>query len=332
VTTNKSIANSPLPDSLESYSSVTGSGVFFLDLSTAEMGAGQYATLAGQLAALPCPTVLKASRQLLDQSSDLISLFDVVVDPDTDEAPLIQSICQNPQASALLVQVLRHNENASVESGLLMESTAFSTLQAGEEFKRWLTGQDVISGSEDTQEDAVKVERHENQLVITLCQPGNRNAFSRQMRDALYEALTLLEHDCSILSCVIRGEGSCFCVGGDLTEFGTASNPATAHLIRHTRSVPLLLSRHAEKITCEVHSACIGSGIELPAFAGTLVAKKNAFFQLPEVAMGLIPGAGGTVSILKRIGRQRMAEWVISGRKIKAKTALEWGLVDRLVD
>ena len=68
----------------------------------------------------------------------------------------------------------------------------------------------------------------------------------------------------------------------------------------------------------------------MPAFAGRVVAREDAFFQLPEVGMGLIPGAGGTTSILRRIGKRRLAYMALTGARIDAGTALDWGLVDAL--
>ena len=75
---------------------------------------------------------------------------------------------------------------------------------------------------------------------------------------------------------------------------------------------------------------CIGAGIELPAFGARLLAAEDAFFELPEVGMGLVPGAGGTVSLPRRIGRQRTAWMALSGLRVDAPTALAWGLVDEL--
>ena len=74
----------------------------------------------------------------------------------------------------------------------------------------------------------------------------------------------------------------------------------------------------------------LGAGSELPAFARRVVAMEDAFFQLPEVAMGLVPGAGGTVSIPRRIGRQRTAYLALSGLRLDAATARRWGLVDEI--
>jgi enoyl-CoA hydratase/carnithine racemase len=75
----------------------------------------------------------------------------------------------------------------------------------------------------------------------------------------------------------------------------------------------------------------VGAGIELPAFARRVVADRGAFFELPEVGMGLVPGAGGTVSLPRRIGPQRTAWLALTGRRLDAETALSWGLVDDLI-
>jgi enoyl-CoA hydratase/carnithine racemase len=97
-----------------------------------------------------------------------------------------------------------------------------------------------------------------------------------------------------------------------------------------TRSAAQLLHRLRDRVVCEVHGACIGAGIELPAFAGRIVAAPDSHFVLPEVGMGLVPGAGGTVSITKRIGRLRTAAMALSGQRVDAPTALAWGLVDAI--
>ena len=72
----------------------------------------------------------------------------------------------------------------------------------------------------------------------------------------------------------------------------------------------------------------MGAGIEVPAFAGRVVATADAAIALPELGAGLVPGAGGTVSIPRRIGRHRTALLGLTGSPIDAPTALAWGLVD----
>jgi enoyl-CoA hydratase/carnithine racemase len=82
--------------------------------------------------------------------------------------------------------------------------------------------------------------------------------------------------------------------------------------------------------TAWVHGTCVGAGIELPAFCPLVVAAPGTTFRLPEVSMGLVPGAGGTASIPARIGRHRAAYMALSGSAVTAETALDWGLVDSI--
>jgi enoyl-CoA hydratase/carnithine racemase len=109
---------------------------------------------------------------------------------------------------------------------------------------------------------------------------------------------------------------------------GSRADPATAHLIRLHRSPARLLSGLATLCTAHMHGACAGSGIELPAFAGRVLAAPDTTFALPEVAVGLVPGAGGTVGLPARIGRHRTAWLALTGRVVDAPTALAWNLVD----
>jgi enoyl-CoA hydratase/carnithine racemase len=122
-----------------------------------------------------------------------------------------------------------------------------------------------------------------------------------------------------------------FCSGGDLDEFGTVADPATGHLVRVTRSVGRAVHEVAARTTVHVHGPNAGSGVELAAFAGTVVAAPDATFVLPEVGLGLVPGAGGTVSLPRRIGRHRTAWLALTGATIDAELAQRWGLVDELV-
>ncbi len=101
-------------------------------------------------------------------------------------------------------------------------------------------------------------------------------------------------------------------------------------MVRLARSLGRVVDDVADRVTVELHGACFGSGIELPAFAGRVVAAPDTTIALPELALGLIPGAGGTYSLPRRIGRQRTAWLALSGRPIDAHTALGWGLVDEV--
>ena len=104
---------------------------------------------------------------------------------------------------------------------------------------------------------------------------------------------------------IVRGEGPSFCSGGDLGEFGTFPDPATAHEVRLVRSLALRFAAPSDRMVVGLHGRCLGSGIELPAYAAHVIAADDAEIGLPEASLGLVPGAGGTVSIPRRAGPQR---------------------------
>jgi enoyl-CoA hydratase/carnithine racemase len=167
-------------------------------------------------------------------------------------------------------------------------------------------------------------------LRLTLNRPEVRNAYDASMRDELVTMLQVAHADPTITTIELTGAGPSFCSGGDLSEFGSVPDPVSAHLIRTTRSAAPWLARCASRTTAIVQGACVGAGTELPAYVAQVVARPDATFELPEVPMGLIPGAGGTVSLPRRIGRQRTAFMAITGSTIDAGTALAWHLVDRI--
>jgi len=318
-------------DFLHRYSVWGQQPFFLLDLSKSVPDEQSLQSLVEKLPALACPRLLVLPETaLLDEEYQ--KLFDVVVSDSASVQQLIANIEKTPFAAMVLVQLLRHNEKIEQEGGLFAESLAYSTLQQGEEFQIWLQKHSSQAVEDEGGSEPVLLEREGSQLMITLNRPEHRNAYNTAMRDGLYEALSLLDADLSIERCVIKGAGDCFSVGGDLEEFGQFGTGLKAHGIRSVHNVAHLLIRHHKKVECHVHRACIGSGIELPAFAGRVVAEEGTFFQLPELSMGLIPGAGGTVSILRRIGRQNLAWWVLSGKKISEETALQWGLIDEVID
>jgi len=256
---------------------------------------------------------------------------DVIVGDDRGAAPLLAGIERNPLAALSLVQVLRCVESLPVEAAMTVESLAYATLQGGAEHRAWLASRqqppEPVAGGEG---EPIVTRRSGNRVTAELNRPANRNSITVEMRDALVELLELVLLDDSIDQLEISGRGGCFSVGGELREFGLATDPARAHWIRTLRNPGRLLARCADRVSCRLHSACMGSGIELPAFAGRIVAHPKSFFQLPELGIGLIPGAGGCVSIARRIGRQRTAWLVLSGRRISAGQALAWGLVDEV--
>lgn len=259
--------------------------------------------------------------------------MDVLAGSDDDLLALEQSIRANPAACAVLVQVLRSTAGLDPIQALTVESLAYATLQAGSEFASWLAERRSVNDARvlPPGDDRVLVDRDDSLLRVQLNSPESRNSLSAAMRDGLTEAFALVAMDPGIERVVVSANGPNFCSGGDLEEFGLVADPQRAHEIRMRRMPARYLAPEAHRYHFAVHGACIGAGIELPAFAARLTAAEDAVFRLPEIAMGLIPGAGGCVSIPRRIGRQRAAFMAITGAAIDAGRALDWGLVDEIL-
>jgi enoyl-CoA hydratase/carnithine racemase len=254
-------------------------------------------------------------------------------DPDAAVTDLVDRARRNPTATAALARLLRVTGAGDVAAGLAAESAVYSTLLAGTEFHQWLTGRRSGSAPVGTgASPVVRVERQDDVLTLTIDRPQRHNAFDRFVRDGLADAFDIALADDSITAVALRGAGPSFCSGGDLAEFGTAGDVSAAHLLRLERSVAARVARCPSPVTAHLHGACIGAGIEIPSFASHVVAAADSVIRLPEVAMGLIPGAGGTVGITRRIGRWRTAFLALGGAALPVDTALRWGLVDAVLD
>ncbi len=242
--------------------------------------------------------------------------------------------CQRwPHASCVCDDVLRAvDPGGPTLAAVVTESLAYSTLQAGPEFARWLT--ERVPARMPDIADPVLAERDGDTLRIRFNRPRRHNAFSTDARAALLEALAVAQLDPSVTGIVLSGNGPSFCSGGDLAEFGTFADPASAHLARTRHSPALVLdsltARLGRACRAEVHGRVLGSGLEMAAFCGWIEARDDSVLGLPELGLGLIPGAGGTVSVARRVGRWRTAYLVLSGRTVDADTALAWGLVDAI--
>lgn len=259
------------------------------------------------------------------------ALFDVVVSDPAAADLVAGAVRANPHASTVLVQLLRMQSRLSPLDALAAESLAYATLQGGHEFTRWLTGRGTRVRTPDTR-PRVRVEHtdHATTAVVTLDRPRLFNLYDAAMRDALVDTMRALVADDAVVRIELRGAGKAFCAGGDPGEFGTTRDTALAHLIRSSANAAPLLLAAAPKLHAFVHGAAVGAGCELAAFAARVTASADATFALPEVSMGLVPGAGGTVSVTRRIGRHRTAWLALTGARVDATTAHAWGLVDEV--
>jgi enoyl-CoA hydratase/carnithine racemase len=287
-------------------------------IGIAEDGRCVPSDLARELACTLVRTGEQAERSLVRAS-----------DPGEAARQVARAVLHAPRAASALTRLLRVTAMSSVADGLAAESAAYSMLLASSEFHRWLNSR-VRRDVPSPEHPPVRLWREGAVLEVLLDRPERRNAYSRHLRDGLVEALDLAAADDNIAEVRLSGAGPAFCSGGDLDEFGSTTDASTAHLIRLDRSVARRIAHLAKPVVVDLHGACVGAGIEIASFADRVRATPDAWFQLPEVAMGLVPGAGGTVGITRRIGRWRTAYLALSGTRLPAATADAWGLVDEI--
>lgn len=272
----------------------------------------------------PCPVI-----GFGNPSHPLAARLDAVVEPPVGLAMLASQITAHPQAAAVMVDLLRILPEVGDQEGLVVESLAYAVLQGSTDHARWLAGHGETRAN--PQPGGLVMERESSTLRLKLDRPPG-NTIDRTLRDQLHQAFALAALDETITRIVLQAGGRSFCLGADLTEFGTTRDPATAHAIRRQTLPAPQIARCTDRLEVRVQGGCVGAGLEMAAWARRLVATPGAWFQLPELAMGILPGAGGCVALTRRIGRQRTALMVLSGKRISARTALGWGLIDAIVD
>jgi enoyl-CoA hydratase/carnithine racemase len=229
--------------------------------------------------------------------------------------------------AGVTVALLVRDAAGGVWPGLVAESTAYSMLQGGPEFSTWRAARAPAPAADDA--PRVRVTRERGHTVVSLTRPARHNALDARLRDELDAALADVVDGRDPV--IVRGDGPSFCSGGDLDEFASFPDPAAAHVIRLTRSLAWRFHQLERRLVVGLHGACLGAGIELPAFAARVVAADDVRIGLPELGLGLVPGAGGTVSIPRRAGRQTLLRMVWDGEPIDAYRARRYGLVDEVV-
>lgn len=265
-----------------------------------------------------------------DIANPLAKMLDAVIEtPFTIEA-IAGQVLEKPLTAAAIVGLLRIIGHIPLDHALWTESVTFAMLQGSGEHREWMQSQDKLTVP--ALAGHVILERNDSQLIVTLDRAAAGNAIDRPMRDALGEAFTLAGLDTEIEQVLLRANGKPFSLGAELGEFGTTIDPATAHVIRRQTLPARAIAACADKLDVHIDGACVGAGLEMAAFAKRVTATRRAWFQLPELAMGILPGAGGCVSLTRRLGRQRAALLILSGKRLGARAALDLGLVDAIVD
>lgn len=161
--------------------------------------------------------------------------------------------------------------------------------------------------------------------VVTIDNPPV-NALSHAVRDGVSKALHDLSENDNIIAVVIHCAGRTFCAGADITEFGKPPvSPTLPELMTEMDQFP-------KPLIAAMHGTALGGGFEVGLACHYRVMETQAKVGLPEVNLGLIPGAGGTQRLPRLIGAEKSLELITSGKPVKASQALSFGIADHVTD
>lgn len=167
----------------------------------------------------------------------------------------------------------------------------------------------------------VHLERDGDVAVVVIDNPPI-NAGSTEVRRGLLEAVEAIDRDDGVKAAVLIGAGTTFIAGSDIREFGQP--PAEPQL----PAVIAAIEASAKPFVAALHGAALGGGFELALGCDSRVAAPGTVVGLPEVTLGIIPGAGGTQRLPRIVGVPRAIEMICSGERVQSKAALAAGLVD----
>lgn len=152
------------------------------------------------------------------------------------------------------------------------------------------------------------------------------NSLSAALRAELHAAIQAALADEGVRALVLAGDGGFFCCGAEIREFNTPMSTREPTL----RSVIALIEGAAKPVVAAIHGAALGGGLELALGCHYRVALEGASLGLPEVKLGVLPGAGGTQRLPRIVGVERALTMIAQGDAIDTSTALDWGLLDEV--
>jgi 2-(1,2-epoxy-1,2-dihydrophenyl)acetyl-CoA isomerase len=184
---------------------------------------------------------------------------------------------------------------------------------------------------------AVSLSIADGLATIELNRPEALNAWNRALGDELLDAVRAVADDDAVRAVLIRGAGRAFSSGADLKDIG--SRETTPEGVPDLRRIlvesyhPIITGiRHMEKpVIASVNGGAIGIGLSLALACDLIVAAESAYFLLAFVNIGLVPDGGSSIFVPARVGFARAAELALLGERVSAQSALDWGLINRVV-
>lgn len=177
----------------------------------------------------------------------------------------------------------------------------------------------------------VLLESKEGIATITLNRPQAMNALCDALNTELMEAIQRVYEDMTARALIITGSGKAFAAGADIKEMLSANQFDAERTAKKAHDINDTLETLPIPVIAAVNGAALGGGCEIALACDFRIAGEKAMFGLPEVGLGIIPGAGGTQRLTRMIGPVKAREMVMAGSVIRGKEAYEIGLVTKCV-
>jgi len=168
--------------------------------------------------------------------------------------------------------------------------------------------------------------------TIVLNRPTKANAFVGDMVTELNKALSEFEANADVRCVVITGAGANFSGGADFAAFASGEVDAAMSFSEAPHDVLTRIETYAKPVIAAINGPAMGLGLELAVSCDIRIMNKSAIVRLPELTLGLVPGAGGTQRIGRLIGWARAKEMILLTDAVDAQKALDWGLVNIIAD
>jgi len=178
--------------------------------------------------------------------------------------------------------------------------------------------------------DHILVSQADGVCELRLNRPEKRNAITFAMYDTLWDALVRAEADDSVRAILLSGAGASFTAGNDLLDF-VSRPPAGGGEHGPARFIRLLPKIH-KVLVAAVHGSTVGIGVTMLLHCDLVVAARSTRLSMPFVKLGLVPEAASSLLLPRLIGHQRAAELLLLGVPVDSATALNFGLVNRVVE
>ena len=176
-------------------------------------------------------------------------------------------------------------------------------------------------------------EKRSGTAVVTLNRPKALNALNQQSLTELLQVFEDIRLDDAVAGVIMTGAGSkAFAAGADIKELAVLTPTEAAALSRRGHALMDAIEMLGKPVVAAVNGYALGGGCELAMACTVRIAAENAKFGQPEVALGLIPGYGGTQRLSRLIGKGRALQMILSGRNIDAHEAFRIGLVNEVAN